>query len=390
MSPPSAKAQAIIASRVFDGRQMHGARAVLVQGGKIVGLSEPGDVPPGYARIVLPDASLLAPGFIDVQVNGGGGTLLNDNPGADAMAAIARAHRRFGTTGCLPTLITDERQAMARTIAAARQAVTTPGVLGLHLEGPFLNPARRGVHREDLIAIPDMHDADMLAELRGIGACQVTLAPERVPAGFIARLVAAGLKVSAGHTDATAEQLLAAVDEGLTGITHLFNAVSQMQARESGVVGATLADDRIFAGMICDGHHVGAVTMRAAYRAKGATRIMLVTDAMPLVGTDRDRFILVGKEITLRNGRLTEANGGLAGAHLDMASAVRNAVVLIGAPLEDALVMASLTPASFLGLDDRLGRIAPDYDADLVALNSDIGVVATWIAGAVEWVQRPH
>lgn len=385
MSAPPAKAQAIVASRVFDGRQMHGARAVLLSAGRIVGLAEPGDIPTAFDRIVLPEGALLAPGFIDVQVNGGGGVLLNDNPGADAMAAIARAHRRFGTTGCLPTLITDERPAMARAIAAARQAVATPGVLGLHLEGPFLNPARRGVHREDLIVAPDMHDADMMAELGGIGASQVTLAPERAPAGFIARLVASGLRVSAGHTDATAEQLMAAADEGLTGITHLFNAVSPMQARAAGVVGATLADDRIFAGLICDGHHVGALTMRAAYRAKGAGRIMLVTDAMPLVGTDRDRFILVGKEITLRDGRLTEADGGLAGAHLDMASAVRNAVGLIGAPLEDALVMASRTPATFLGLDHRLGRIAPDYAADLVALDGDLAVFATWIAGAPEW-----
>jgi N-acetylglucosamine-6-phosphate deacetylase len=387
MPLPPARAQAIVASRVFDGREMRGARAAIVRDGRIAGLAEPGRVPADCEPVILPEGAVLAPGFIDVQVNGGGGTLLNDNPGVPAMAAIARAHRRFGTTGCLPTLITDEPSAMARAIAAARQAVTMPGVLGLHLEGPFLNPARRGVHREDLIATPDMHDADMLAELGGVGACQVTLAPERVPKGFIARLVAAGLRVSAGHTDATAEQLLAAADEGLTGVTHLFNAVSQMQAREPGVAGAALADDRIFAGIICDGHHVGAATMRAAYRAKGAGRIMLVTDAMPLVGTDRDRFMLVGKEIVLRDGRLTEADGGLAGAHLDMAGAVRNAVALIGAPLEDALTMASLTPAAFLGLDDRLGRIAPDYAADLVALDRDLRVVATWIAGAAEWVR---
>lgn len=384
MPPPSAKHQAIVASRVFDGRRMHGPRAVLLREGEIHGLCEPASVPADHALFVLPDASLLAPGFIDVQVNGGGGILLNDNPTADAMAAIARAHRRFGTTGCLPTLITDDRLALARAIVAAKKAVTMPGVLGLHLEGPFLNPARRGVHREDLIATPDMHDAEMLAELGGTGASLVTLAPERAPPGFVARLVAAGLKVSAGHTDATAEKLLAAIGEGLTGITHLFNAVSPMQARAPGVAGAALADDRIFAGLICDGHHVDALTMRAAYRAKSAARIMLVTDAMPLVGTERDRFTLVGKDIVLRDGRLTDSDGGLAGAHLDMASAVRNAVALIGAPLEDALTMASLTPATFLGVDHRLGRIEQGYAADLVALDGDLRVVGTWIGGAYQ------
>jgi N-acetylglucosamine-6-phosphate deacetylase len=375
---------AIVAPRVFDGHAMRPASAVLVRDGRIIGLIAPAEIPSGYRRIDLPAGTLLAPGFIDVQVNGGGGVLLNDDPSVGAMAAIARVHRRFGTTGCLPTLITDRRQTMAHVITAAEHAAALPGILGVHLEGPFLNPVRAGIHRVDLIAAPGPADLELLGELGRAGTSLVTLAPECVPAGFVRALVERGVRVAAGHTDAAAQAMAAAASEGLTGVTHLFNAMSQMQPRAPGVVGAALDDPRLFAGLICDGHHVDPVNMRIAYRAKGVDRLMLVTDAMPSVGADTDRFMLLGREVRLRDGRLTAADGTLAGAHLDMASAVRNAVRLIGVDLSDALAMAARTPAAFLGRGDRLGRIAPGYAADLVALDDGLAVIGTWIDGHYE------
>jgi N-acetylglucosamine-6-phosphate deacetylase len=375
---------AIVAPRLFDGQAMRGPTAVLVRDGMIVGIAACSEVPSDYDRDDLADGTLLAPGFIDVQVNGGGGILLNDDPTANAMAAIAHAHRRYGTTGCLPTLITDRRETMLRAISAARSAVAMPGILGVHLEGPFLNAARRGVHRQDLIVAPRPSDSEILADLGRAGASLVTLAPERVPRGFVRALVERGLRVAAGHTDAALADMRAAADEGLTGVTHLFNAMSQMQPRAPGAVGAALGDQRLVAGLICDGHHVDPINIRIAHRAKGAERLMLVTDAMPSVGTTGDRFTLIGREVRLRDGRLTTADGILAGAHLDMAAAVRNAVNLVGIDLGDALIMASRTPAAFLGLGDRLGRIAPAYAADMVALTLDLTVAGTWIGGRFE------
>jgi N-acetylglucosamine-6-phosphate deacetylase len=327
---------------------------------------------------------VLAPGFIDLQVNGGGGVLLNDAPTPEAMRAIARAHRRYGTTACLPTLISDTRERMQATIAAARSAAGTDGILGLHLEGPFISPQRPGVHRPDRIARPVAGDLEMLGELAGAGHSMVTLAPECVPAGFVRSLAAAGVRVSIGHSEATAAVAMRAVADGATGVTHLYNAMPPLAARAPGIIGAALADRRLTAGLIVDGIHVDPLAVRAAFAAKGADAIALVTDAMPTVGAALDRFDLMDRTITLANGRLSTEEGTLAGAHLDMASAVRNAVRLAEIPLEDALRAASLTPARFLGLDQERGVLASGARADFVALARDLAVIATWVDGASE------
>jgi N-acetylglucosamine-6-phosphate deacetylase len=345
------------------------------------------DVPKDLSRTRLPKATFLAPGFIDLQVNGGGGILLNDQPTADGMRAIARAHRRFGTTGCLPTLITDTRERLQFAIAAARSVSGRDGVIGLHLEGPFISPKRPGVHRPDRIAQPVAGDLEQLCELASAGQSMVTLAPECVPAGFVRTLAASGVRVSIGHSEASAAIVMRAVADGATGVTHLFNAMPPLSAREPGIVGVALADNRLTAGLIVDGIHVDPISVRAAFAAKGCERIALVTDAMPTVGTSKDRFELVGRTITLTNGRLTTAEGTLAGAHLDMATAVRNAVKLVQLPLEDALRAASLTPARFLGLDKQRGTLAAGSRADLVALSEDLRVAGTWVDGTSETVQ---
>ena len=379
--PANTNEYAVLADRVFDGHNWHVEAAVLIRHGRIIALRPWRGVPPEAPQTRIQAGAFLAPGFIDLQVNGGGGVLLNDQPLADGMRAIARAHRRFGTTGCLPTLITDTREQMRSAITAARSTAGHDGVLGLHLEGPFISPQRPGVHRTDRIAKPVAGDVEELSELAGAGRSLVTLAPECVPAGFVRVLASAGVRISIGHSEATASEVAQAVLEGATGVTHLFNAMPPLSARAPGIIGAALADDRLTAGLIVDGVHVDPVSVRAAFAAKGCNRITLVTDAMPTVGTSLEHFELGGRTIKRVDGRLTDDAGTLAGAHLDMASAVRNAVKLAQIPLEDALRAASLTPARFLGLDNERGSLAPGARADLVALTQELRVVATWLDG---------
>jgi N-acetylglucosamine-6-phosphate deacetylase len=372
---------AVLGHQVFDGRRWHNDAAVLIEDGRIRGLAAAGEVPGDWPQRWLPDGALLAPGFIDLQVNGGGGILLNDDPTPEGMRAIARAHRRYGTTACLPTLISDSRQQTQAAITAARTAAGNDGVLGLHLEGPFISPARPGIHRADHIAVPHVSDLDWLADLASAGRSLVTLAPERLPDGFLARLAATGIRLSAGHSEATAAVMMPAVADGLTGITHLFNAMPPFAGRAPGIVGAAFAEQRLIAGIIMDGIHVDPVAVRAAFAAKGADAMALVTDAMPSVGARLTRFQLMGRTISLSEGRLTAQDGTLAGAHLDMASAVRNAVRLAKLPLDDALRAASLTPAKFLGLERERGAFVYGARADMVALTPDLDVIATWVDG---------
>jgi N-acetylglucosamine-6-phosphate deacetylase len=272
-------------------------------------------------------------------------------------------------------------------VAAARSIGGRDGILGLHLEGPFISPRRPGVHRLDRIAKPGARDLEELCELAGAGRSLVTLAPECVPAGFVRTLASSGVRISIGHSEAPAAVVMQAVADGATGVTHLFNAMPPLSARAPGIIGAALAERQLTAGLIVDGIHVDPVSVRAAFAAKGFDRIALVTDAMPTVGTSLDRFELVGRTIKLADGWLTTEQGTLAGAHLDMASAVRNAVRLAELPLEDALRAASQTPARFLGIDNDRGALVPGARADLVALTQKLRVVATWVDGSTDDVK---
>jgi N-acetylglucosamine-6-phosphate deacetylase len=371
--------RAVLADRIFDGRRWHERAAVLVEGGRIARIAGWGDVSADCAREQAPAGAMLVPGFIDLQVNGGGAVLLNDKPTAEGMRAVSRAHRRLGTTALLPTLITDTPEQMTSAIAAARTATGADGVLGVHLEGPYLSPARPGVHRKEHIRPAEMRDLDPLCDLPGRSL--VTLAPECVPDGFVRALASSGVRVSAGHSEASAARVLQVVDEGLTGVTHLYNAMPPLMGRAPGIVGAALSEPRLIAGLIVDGIHVDAISVRAAFAAKGADAIALVSDAMPTVGSDITEFELMGRTITLQNGKLTAADGTLAGAHLDMAGAVRNAVTLANIPLDDALRPATLTPARFLGLEHERGALIPGARADLVALGRDLDVLSVWVDG---------
>ena len=371
---------AVAADAVFDGEVLHRDHAVVVEDDSILRLIPAGNVPPSIPVRRLPQGVWLAPGFIDVQVNGGGDVLFNDAPTAHGIAAIVAAHRRFGTTTLLPTLITDTPDKMR----AARDAVAAamrhePGVLGIHFEGPFLSPERPGVHDPRLIRIPDADDLDFLRQ-PGPGVTVVTLAPERVPADFVAALVKAGVRVCLGHSAASYDETRAALAEGLAGFTHLFNAMPPLLARAPGPAAAALEAASAWYGLIVDGVHVAPAMLCLALR--GAGRPMLVTDAMPPVGGRGSGFRLYGDEIAVAEGRCVRADGTLAGSALDMATAVGNCVRLLGLALPDALRLASAAPATFLGLENRLGFLKPGRRADMVALDPDsIAVLCTWVAG---------
>src|SRR5258707_4037157 len=243
---------AISADRIFDGQGWHDNALIVIDRGMVQRIA-PRDQSAGEWPIdVMPPGTLLAPGFIDLQVNGGGGILLNDDPTPEAMRAIARAHRRYGTTSCLPTLISDTRAKAVAAIAAAKSLDGTEGILGLHLEGPFISRARPGIHRPDRILSATTDDLDWLGELSAVGSSMVTLAPECIPAGFVKTLAASGIRVSAGHSEADADTLRRAVDDGLSGVTHLFNAMPPLTARQPRIVGVALADQRLTAGVILD------------------------------------------------------------------------------------------------------------------------------------------
>ncbi len=364
-------------------------RVLLLQGGRIEAVVAPDDTRLRTALIRDLDGGLLLPGFIDAQVNGGGGVLFNDDPSVDAVRAIAATHRRYGTTGLLPTLISDDRARIARAIEAVREslALGVPGVLGVHIEGPCLNEIKKGAHDAAKFRDLDEDDIAVLSSLR-TGRTLVTLAPEMTSPSTIARLVAHDVIVSAGHTNATHAQVTEALRHGVRGFTHLFNAMSGLTSREPGVVGAALSDPESWCGIIVDDHHVDPTVLRIALACKRHERFILVTDAMPSVGSTRDHFFLQGRRIEVRDGRCVDEHGTLSGSDLDMASAVRNAVRLLGLPLTEAARMASTYPAQFLGISNEYGRIAPGYRANLVLVDEDIAVRETWIDGRASGEER--
>ena len=380
---------AVTADYVFDGTVRHEQAAVVIEGSRIRRIVPRHEISSDLPTQALPDGAWLAPGFIDLQVNGGGDALFNDAPTAETISTIAAAHRKFGTTGFLPTLITDTSEKMRAAIAAVQTAMAThPAVLGLHLEGPFLSPERAGVHDCSLFRQPTSDDLEMFKRPRR-GALLITLAPEQVPAGSIASLADAGVCVSLGHSMATYAETQGAIGEGLTGFTHLFNAMRPMSSREPGPIAAALEIATCSFGLIVDGVHVDPAMLRLALRGVG--RPMLVTDAMPPVGGKRSTFTLYGQEIAVRDGRCLRPDGTLAGAYLDMASAVRNCVRLLGVPLERALTFASSHPARFINLGSELGTLALGYRADMVALDPDkIEVLDTWVAGSSDKVPQAH
>ena len=371
--------QAFVNGRILGASGFLADATLVTQGESIESLATAAaPLPAGTRRIDLA-GRLLLPGFIDTQVNGGGGVLFNDEPTLEGIRAIGAAHRRFGTTGFLPTLISDDLAVVARAIAAVEAAIRAgvPGVLGIHIEGPFLSEARKGVHDASRFRELDHDLLALLSSLKG-GTTLVTLAPEMATPSLLGRLTAAGVILSAGHTDATYAEIESARQQGLRGYTHLFNAMSPLTGREPGVVGAALADTEGWCGIIVDGRHVDPVVLKIALSAKRHDRFMLVTDAMPCVGTDARSFQLQGRTITVQDGVCIDEQGTLAGTALDMGRAVRNAVTLLGLEPAEAVRMASEYPAEFLRLGASRGRRAPGARADFVVADADLNVLETW------------
>lgn len=374
---------AITGPRLFDGETWRENHALLVQGGRIAGLAPIGSLPEG-ADIRHSSAAAIAPGFIDLQVNGGGGVLLNDDPCAETIQTICAAHAKFGTTALLPTLITDTpavtEQAIASAITCEDKQV--PGFLGLHLEGPHLSQARKGAHDGALVRPMEREDLErLLSAKQRLNNLMTTIAPESVTPDQVAELSQAGIIVSLGHTDTSCRDVAPYVQAGASLTTHLFNAMSGFNHRDPGLVGATLHTGALSAGLIADGYHVDPVAIDVALRAKaGPGRIFLVSDAMSTIGTNLKTFELNGRTIFRKDGRLTLEDGTLAGADIDLGASVRFLIDTVGVSADEALRMASLYPANAIGLRTK-GRLINGYDADFVEFTGDFVVTGTWVGG---------
>lgn len=369
---------------ILTGDKLRRDLAVTVQDGLIAEVGPADGLDQASGKHIDLEGNHLLPGFIDVQVNGGGGVLFNDKPSLEGVVTLAEAHRRMGTTGLMPTLISDHLEVIHHGLAAVREAIEQgiPGVLGIHIEGPFLCRERRGVHDAERIRRLRWETIDELEPLNH-GCTLMTLAPDQVEPGMIRALVDKGFVICAGHSNATYEQVAAAAAEGMRGFTHLYNAMSPLTSREPGMVGAALSMEDAWCGIIADGHHVSAPSVKVAWRCKGKRRLMLVTDAMPNAGTDLSEFDLQGKRITVDNGVLKDESGTLAGAALDLGTAVRNMMNMTACSLPDAVAMASATPAAFLGLSRKRGAIAPGMHADLVVVDGGLNVINTMIGGTL-------
>ena len=376
------KQTALINARIFDGENWLSDTALIISGSKIQKLVSQASVDQHDFQIVDLNGLSLIPGLIDTQVNGGGGVLLNDAPTLETLCTIGDAHRKLGTTSFLPTLITDDLDVVKQTLATVDEALSLqiPGVIGVHLEGPFLNSDRKGVHDAAKFRTLDDTAFNLLNSLKH-GVTYVTLAPECTTPDMIKRLADAGIIVAAGHTAASYAEIRQALDHGLKAFTHLFNAMTPLGSREPGVVGAALEDTESWCGIIVDNYHVHPSTLKIAIAAKARGKMLLVTDAMPTVGAVDKSLVLNGERLQAANGRCATSAGTLAGSDLDMLSAVKNTHQLLDLPLAEAIRMASLYPATLLGLEHQLGRLAPGFQADMIAIDEHFVLHHSWIAG---------
>ncbi len=384
-SPPTADATAFRAARIRPLSEPGGGslldHAIVVRGGRIEGIVPVDQVPKGVPTHDFGEADLV-PGFIDVQVNGGGGALFNETPSVDGIRTIVRAHRRFGTTSLLPTFITDGATAMGKARAAIEECLGSgePGVLGVHFEGPFLDERKTGAHDREHVRAPGPEDMEIVTQ-GSEGVTVLTLSANRYTQEVAGTLREAGVIVCLGHCASTYDEAVQAFSRGATGATHLYNAMSPLESRAPGLVGAALASDRVSCGLILDGVHVSYGAARVAHRALGRDRLMLVTDAVQPVGTDLKEFMLGGQRVRLEGARCVNEEGNLAGSALDMASAIRNAVQHLGLDLEEAVWLATRSPARFLGLEDEIGSLRAGLRADFTLLDDSLRVTGTVVGG---------
>ncbi len=364
--------------KLFDGERFLQEQVLTIADGKILAIDE------DTSQVDVVASGLVVPGYIDLQVNGGGGALFNDQPSVAKLKTIMAAHAKFGTTAMLPTLITDKVSVMAQAADAIAQAIkeNVPGIIGVHFEGPHLSVAKKGTHCADYIRAISDEEWQVLSR-QDIGEVMVTIAPETVSPAEIQRMVELGIKVCLGHTNADYQTAEQAVNAGASGFTHLFNAMSPLQGREPGVVGCALLNDTTSCGLIVDGHHVDYASCKLAIKTKPQGKVFLVTDAMPPVGTEQTQFALYDRTVYVEDGKLTSTTGELAGSSLDMATAVKNTYEGLGVSLDESLKMAALYPAQYIyqGKEVVRGELKVGKQADFLILNDDLTVSQTWISG---------
>lgn len=365
------------AKRLYDSERFLDNQIIEVKDSKISAIYSGSSVD---ADITL--NGLVSAGFVDVQVNGGGGKLLNNEPDFQTIQKMTSAHQRFGTTSLLPTLITDNINTMLKASDAVAQAISEqyPSVLGVHFEGPHLSVAKKGIHPSDNIRSITDQELDLVTR-KDLGKVVFTVAPENVSCDVIKELISNNVIVCLGHSNADFDIVQAALEAGATGFTHLYNAMSGLTGRQAGMVGAALLSKQSYAGLIVDLHHVCKPSAQIAINSKGKERVMLVTDSMSHIGTNQIDLSFSGYDIIKTDDKLTLHDGTLAGSYLDMSLAVRNTVNQLEYTLEDALDMASSTPSHFLGLQQYKGHIKEGLDADFLCLNNDLNVTHTVCMG---------
>ncbi len=372
--------KALLGSQIFCGERFYDHHALLIDGKSIIEIVDEKNIPNAFNKIEL-DQGILAPGFIDLQVNGGGGILFNNRPTKESLNTIINAHQFFGTTSIMPTVISDSIKVLTKCTRAVTQEIKkNSALLGIHIEGPFFSLKYRGIHQKKYISKLSSEYLELFSNLKEFPVI-LTLAPECISIKDLNHLASLGLKIMAGHTDASYDELEQAAKKNLNGFTHLFNAMSQMSAREPGAVGAALDFDNLYASIIVDLHHVHHSLIKLAYQKKPIGKLFFISDSMATINHGEPTFELYDEVVSEQNGRITNAEGKLAGSSITQIDAVKNAYQKCNIPLDHALAMASRYPAEFIGVDRYLGSLKPNYRADLVHFDSNFKVNNVWTSG---------
>ena len=372
--------QALLGSQIFCGERFYDDHALLVDGKSIVDIVDKNNTPDNFNKIEL-DQGILAPGFIDLQVNGGGGVLFNNSPNKESLNTIIKAHQFFGTTSVMPTVISDSLEVLEQCIKTVTEEIkNNSSLLGIHIEGPFFNTKYRGVHQKQYISTINSDYLNLFESLKGFPV-MLTLAPECISSQQLKHLTSLGIKTLAGHSEATYDELDDAIKNGLDGFTHLFNAMGQISAREPGVVGSALHFENTFASIIVDLHHVHPSLIQLAYQLKPKGKLFFISDSMATINHGKPSFELYDEVVNESDGRLVNSEGKLAGSSITQIDAVKNAYQKCNIPLNQALAMASRYPAEYLGIENHLGSLKPGYRADLVHFDSNFKVHNAWVSG---------
>ena len=372
--------QALLGSQIFCGERFYDDHALLVEGKSIVDIVDKNNTPDNFNKIEL-DQGILAPGFIDLQVNGGGGVLFNNSPNKESLNTIIKAHQFFGTTSVMPTVISDSLEVLEQCIKTVTEEIkNNSSLLGIHIEGPFFNTKYRGVHQKQYISTINSDYLNLFESLKGFPV-MLTLAPECISSQQLKHLTSLGIKTLAGHTDASYDELDDAIKNGLDGFTHLFNAMGQISAREPGVVGSALHFENTFASIIVDLHHVHPSLIQLAYQLKPKGKLFFISDSMATINHGKPSFELYDEVVNESDGRLVNSEGKLAGSSITQIDAVKNVYQKCNIPLNQALAMASRYPAEYLGIENHLGSLKPGYRADLVHFDSNFKVHNVWVSG---------